>query len=75
MAEREQPVLDHAKAYSRFRRIRTAYRAVKLCAAHSLCALERTQSRHLGPTYGIEPELVKRIKQKFRNELSFSEGK
>jgi hypothetical protein len=35
-----------------------------------------TQSRHVAATYGIEAELVKRFKARFRNELSFSgEGK
>ncbi len=35
---------------------------------------ERTQSRHIGPTYGLPPEFVREVKARFRNELSFSEG-
>lgn len=38
-------------------------------------AFEATQSKHIGATYGIPPEYVRAIKARFRNELSFGEGK
>ena len=36
---------------------------------------ERTQSKQIGPTYGIDPAFVRSVKARFRNELSFGEGK
>ena len=37
--------------------------------------LEITQSRFVGPTYGLAPDYIKAIKARYRNELSFGEGK
>lgn len=70
----ERPV-PHATAYCRRRRIRTALRFIRAMARRGSEALERTKARHVGPTYGIEPETVKRMKAKYRNELSFGDGK
>lgn len=36
---------------------------------------ERTKSVHIARTYNLDVETVKRIKARFRNELSFGEGK
>jgi hypothetical protein len=38
-------------------------------------AFERTQSRHIGKTYGVDPAFVRALKARHRNELSFGEGK
>lgn len=63
-------------AYTRLRRVKDAFRFIRDCAALGPGALERTQSVHVARTYGIERDVVKRIKARFRNELSFSgEGK
>jgi hypothetical protein len=62
--------------YTRTRRVKDAFRFLRHMASQGPEAFERTQSRHIGPTYGIEVDLVKRIKARFRNELSFQgEGK
>lgn len=66
---------DPSVAYPRWKRVRDCYRFIRDRAREGSAALEATKARFVGPTYGIEPELVKRIKQKFRNELSFGEGK
>ena len=62
-------------AYSRLRRVKDAYKFIRACAAKGSAALERTKSRHVSSTYGLnDVELVKRMKARFRNELSFGEG-
>ena len=71
----DQPFKTHSQAYGRLRRIKYAYRFIKSRAGVSPAALERTISRLVAGTYGIETELVKRMKARFRNELSFGEGK
>jgi hypothetical protein len=60
---------------SRFSRIRYAYRFIRDSARRGSEQLERTKARFVAMTYGVETELVKRMKQRFRNELSFGEGK
>ena len=61
---------------TRLRRVIYAFRFIRDRARVSPAAMERTQSRFVANTYGIETALVKRIKARFRNELSFSgEGK
>ena len=37
-------------------------------------AFEATKSVHVGRTYGLDTDTVKRIKARFRNELSFPGG-
>jgi hypothetical protein len=62
--------------YGPLRRMKTAYRFIRSMADRGPEYLERTQSRHVGPTYGLPPSLIKQMKAKFRNELSFGgEGK
>jgi len=61
-------------SYTRLRRVIHAYRFIRDMAR--VGQLEKTQSRFVANTYGLEVELVKRMKARFRNELSFSgEGK
>jgi hypothetical protein len=67
--------LDPNRAYSRLRRVIDAFKFIRWSAEQGPVELERTKSRHVGATYGVEAELVKRIKARFRNELSFGEGK
>jgi hypothetical protein len=62
-----------SQAYSRLRRVKDAFAFIKGRAASGPGELERTQSKHVSQTYGLnDVELVKRIKARFRNELSFS---
>jgi hypothetical protein len=49
-----------------------AFRFIKSMAAIGAFELERTQSKHVAATYGIETAVVKAMKARFRNELSFS---
>jgi hypothetical protein len=78
MNERPTPP---AQAYPRGRRVRDAFRFIKTMAGRGSESLERTKSREVARTFGLfingQPDagLVKRIKAKFRNELSFGEGK
>ena len=61
---------------SRLRRVIYAFRFIRDQARVGPEAMERTKSKFVANTYGIETELVKRIKARFRNELSFGgEGK
>ena len=62
-------------SYTRYSRLRHAYKFIRYAARNGF--LERTKSHHVSNTYGLnDPDLVKRIKAKFRCELSFSgEGK
>lgn len=64
--------LTGEQAYPRFRRVKDAFRFVRNRALVSSEAMERTKAAKVAQTYGIETELVKRMKAKFRNELSFS---
>lgn len=59
--------------YTRLRRVIHAFRFIRNRARVGSAAMERTKSRFVANTYGIETELVKRIKARFRNELSFGE--
>ena len=59
------------RAYTRLRRVIHAFAFIKAMAALGPDSLERTKSKHVGPTYGVEPDLIKKIKARFRNELSF----
>jgi hypothetical protein len=61
---------------TRLQRIKYAYRFIRFMAKERPHLFERTISRCVASTYGVETELVKRIKARFRNELSFAgEGK
>lgn len=69
---------------TRFRRLRNAYSFIRSMARDYPQHFERTKSREVARTYGLldssgEPEsgLVRRMKKRFRCELSFggSEGK
>lgn len=61
---------------TRLRRVIYAFRFIRNQARVSPDAMERTKSRFVANTYGVEVELVKRMKARFRNELSFGgEGK
>lgn len=65
-----------ARAYPRGRRVRHAFWFIREMSRRGSREFEATKSAHVGPTYGLEPSLIKRIKARFRNELSFSsEGK
>lgn len=75
MAERQITVIAPELAYPRGRRVRHAFWFIRRQARISGEAMERTKARFVAMTYGVEESLVKRIKARFRNELSFSEGK
>lgn len=75
MAERAIPIIPPEMAYPRGRRVRDAFRFIRNQARISGEAMERTKAKFVAITYGVEVELVKRMKARFRNELSFSEGK
>lgn len=62
------------RAYPRGRRVRDAFKFVRTMSQLGSEKFERTKARFVAQTYGIETELVKRIKARFRNELSFSDG-
>jgi hypothetical protein len=62
------------KAYSRLRRAKDAFRFIRDRAREGSHALERTQARFVAITYGVPVETVRRIKARFRNELSFTEA-
>ena len=66
--------VPHAKAYSRGRRVRNAFWFVREMSKLGSEKFERTKSAMIARTYNLETDLVKRIKARFRNELSFSEG-
>jgi hypothetical protein len=51
-----------------------AFRFIRNRAREGSHQLESTKARHVAITYGIECDLVKRMKAHFRCELSFSEG-
>ena len=60
---------------TRFSGIRYAYRHIRTMAREYQHNFEKTKSARIAETYGVETELVKRIKARFRCELSFGEGK
>ena len=61
---------------SRLQRVKYAYRFIRQMAREGSSSLERTKAFQVARTYGVETELVKKIKARFRNELSFNgEGK
>lgn len=62
-------------AYPFMRRVRNALWFIRTMAERGSDALERTQSKRVAETYGLTTAIIKRIKAKYRNELSFSEGK
>lgn len=69
-------LIDHRAFYTRLRRVKDAFRFIRSRALVSPEAMERTKAARVAQTYGIETELVKRMKARFRNELSFiGEGK
>lgn len=53
--------------------VKYALRFIRYAAKNGF--LEQTKSKHVGATYGVDVELVKRIKARFRTELMFGEGK
>lgn len=64
------------RGYTRLRRVKDAFRFIRGRAAVGSAALEITKSAQVALTYGVETSLVKRMKARFRNELSFgSDGK
>lgn len=72
MAERELRITPAHIAYSRLRRVRHAVWFIREMSKRA--EFEGTKSLHVGRTYGLEPSLIKRLKAKYRNELSFPEG-
>jgi hypothetical protein len=74
MAERALSITPHHKAYSRFRRLKNALWFIREMSKRGSTEFEGTKSLHVGKTYGLEQSLIKRLKAKFRNELSFPEG-
>jgi hypothetical protein len=72
---RNDPVVSHADAYPR--RQREAHAEQHILAMVAIKQLETPKSAEVANTYGI-PDFVnhlKAMKAKFRNELSFGEGK
>lgn len=63
-----------ARAYPRGRRVRHAFKFIRDRAREGSSQLERTKAKFVATTYGVETELVKRMKARFRNELSFQDG-
>lgn len=71
----ERPLAPR-EAYSRGRRIRHAFWFIRRQAGEGSHWLETTKAAHVANTYGLDAALIRRIKARFRNELSFSpEGK
>ena len=70
------PMIDPSQFYTLAMREAHVEQFILTMSALGPEHFERTQSRHIGPTYGIDPAFVRSIKAKHRNELSFSgEGK
>ena len=72
MAERHDPVIPPAEAYSLAQREAHAEQHILAMAAINIRELERTVSAHVAATYGV-PHMVSRLKAlkaTFRNELS-----
>lgn len=62
------------RAYPRGRRVRDAFRFIRDRARLGSGPLERTKAKFIADTYGLETALIKKMKARFRNELSFSDG-
>ena len=62
-------------SYTRLRRVKHVFWFFREMVNEGPIAFEKTVSRHIARTFGLETETVKRIKARFRNELSFGEGK
>lgn len=60
-------------SYTPYRRLKDSIKFIRTMAEHG--QLERTQSKHVAKTYGVTPEIIKRIKARYRNELSFGGDK
>lgn len=76
MADRHIPILEPHRAYTRLKRVKDAFRFIRGRFGVSSSAGEKTVSREVAKTFGVEESLVKRMKARFRNELSFGgEGK
>ncbi len=64
------------RAYPRGKRIRHAYWFLREMLKRGPGPFEQTKSARVAETYNLETQLIKRIKARFRNELSFApEGK
>lgn len=74
MAERELRITPHHIAYSKLRRAKDVFKFIRRQAREGSASLERTKARFVAITYGVPIETVKRIKARFRNELSFPEA-
>jgi hypothetical protein len=57
---------------TRLQRVKYAYSFIRFMAKNRPHLFERTVSRFVAQTYGLETELVKRMKARFRCELSFA---
>ena len=57
-------------AYTRFRKLRNTFWFFKELVKDGPAVFERSQSKHIAKTNHLEIETVKRIKARFRNELS-----
>jgi hypothetical protein len=63
----------NATAYTPLMRAKHVFRFFRTMVELGPKAFEATKSAHVGRTYGLPTETVKRIKARFRNELSFEE--
>ena len=71
-----QPIVSPEAAYSRLSRVKDAIRFILKMKALGPDKFEATKSRFVAQTYGLETNLIKRMKAKHRCELSFGgEGK
>lgn len=62
-------------AYSPMKRAKLVFKFFKTMIALGPQAFEATKSSHIGKTYGLPETTVRKIKARFRNELSFGDGK
>ena len=62
-------------AYPRSKRVRHAMWFIGEMSTLGPRKFEATKSRHVAATYGLEEQLIKRMKARKRTELSFGEGK
>lgn len=68
-----RPLVD-ASAYSPLRRAKLVFKFFKTMVELGPTQFEATKSVHLARTYGLPVETVKKIKARFRCELSFPGG-
>ena len=66
---RELPIISPAEAYPRGRRVRNAMRFIKHMALKGPLQFELTKARHVAATYGLDEQLIKKMKAKYRNEF------